>query len=94
MNADSIARHHTLVEERALIVAGRDSVPVVISIIVRVPVQQLKSNEALALESSSVESSSVDALPIGATTTGVGASTIGAAAPETAGPGTAALGRS
>jgi hypothetical protein len=37
-NSPSIARHHTLAEERALIVTGRDSVPVAISIAVAVPV--------------------------------------------------------
>ena len=96
-NAHSIERHHTLAEEGTLIVTGRDSVPVAISIIipVSVAVHEPRSNEALSIESSSVEISSVEALPIGATATEVAtASTVEATALETAAPRTAALGRS
>jgi hypothetical protein len=82
-NAPSIARHHTLAEERAFIVPRSDSVPVGISIVVPVSraVHEPVSNEA----------SSVEAAAMGATAMEVAtASTMKAAAPETAAPEIAA----
>jgi hypothetical protein len=61
-NAPSITRHHTLAEERALIVTRRDSVPVGKSTVVIVPVAV---HQPVSTEASSVGSSSVEAAPMG-----------------------------
>jgi hypothetical protein len=59
LNAPSIGRHHTLPEERALIVTGRDSVPVASSIarsiVVGVSVAAHDDGGASFVEASSVE---------------------------------------
>ena len=64
-NAQSIARHHTLTEERALIITGRNSgTSQHIHCRTRTgAVHDPKPNEALSLESLSAKSSSVEALP-------------------------------
>jgi hypothetical protein len=89
-NAPSVARHHTLAEERAFIVPRSDSVPVGISIVV--PVSRAV-HEPVSNEASSVEAAPMAAMEVAT------ASTMKAAAPETAAseiaaPEIAALGRS
>ena len=75
-NSPSIARHHTLAEERALIVTGRDSVPVAISIAVAVAASEPGSTEALSALSGEATAREVAALEVAT------ASTIEAVAPE------------
>jgi hypothetical protein len=62
-NAPSIARHHTLAKEGALIVTGGDSVPVAISIVVAISVNALElvSTDNPPLRASSMETTAMEA---------------------------------
>jgi len=78
LNAPSIGRHHTLSEERALIVTGRDSVPVASSIarsiVVGVSVAAL---EHVSTDNPSVEASSVEAAAMEAATASISSMALG-----------------
>jgi hypothetical protein len=59
LNAPSIRRHHTLAEERALIVTGRDSVPIAISIVVAVSVAAHEPTDDSFMNASSVDAAAI-----------------------------------